>query len=229
MEDGLLDSHVQGGLVDQRHEVEELRAAHRRLVATADAERRRIERDLHDGVQQQLVALAVNLQLARQLADADPSALMPLFEEIGRDVQEALEDVRRLASRVYPPFLDDRGLVEALRAAASEAVVPTRVEAPAPLERYSAEIEAAAYFCCLEALEDAARHPKSGQRATIRLRRDEDALVFDVIAEGGDAGPWTEEGLLAIGDRLGAVGGRLAVSADIGEGACLSGTIPLTP
>ena len=229
MEDGLLDPHVQGGLVDQRLEIEELRAAHRRLVATADAERRRIERDLHDGVQQQLVALAVNLQLARQLADADPSALMPLLEEIGRDVQEALEDVRRLASRVYPPFLDDRGLVEALRAAASEAVVPTRVEAPPQLERYPAEIEAAAYFCCLEALEDAAGQPKSGHRATIRLRRDERALVFDVIAEGSDAGPWTDQGLLAIGDRLGAVGGRLAVSADIGEGACLSGTIPLAP
>ena len=229
MEDGRLDPHGKGGPVDQRLEVEELRAAHRRLVAMADAERRRIERDLHDGVQQQLVALAVNLQLARQLANADPSALMPLLDQIRREVQEALEDVRRLASRVYPPFLDDRGLVEALRAAASEAIVPTRVEAPVPLERYSAEVEAAAYFCCLEALEDSAKHPKSGQRATIRLRRDELTLVFDVITEGSDAGPWTDEDLLAIGDRLGAVGGWLALSADSGEGACLSGTIPLAP
>ena len=177
-------------------------------------------------MQQHLVALAVNLQLARRLADGDPSALMSLLEEIGRDVQEALEDVRRLASRVYPAFLLDRGLVEALRAAAAEAAVATHVEAPPSVGRYSAEIEAAAYFCCMEALEDGAGPPR-GERATIRLRQAERALVFDVVVEGGGPGPWAEKDLLGIGDRLDAVGGRLGVSPDTGRGACLSGTIPL--
>ena len=227
MEDGLLDPQVHGRLDDLRLEVEELRAARSRLIASADAERRRIERDLHDGVQQQLVALAVNLQLARQLADGDPAALMPLLEEIGRDVQEALEDVRRLASRVYPAFLLDRGLVDALRAAAAQAAVPTHVEALPSVGRYSTEIEAAAYFCCVEALEDAAGPPQPGERATIRLRQAERALVFDVVVEGGGPGPWAEKDLLGIGDRLGAVGGRLEVSPDTGRGARLSGTIPL--
>ena len=207
-----------------------MRAAHRRLVATADAERRRIERDLHDGVQQHLVALAVNLQLARQLADADPTALRSQLDEIGRDVQEALDDVRRLAARVYPASLVDRGLVDALRAAASEAVIPTRVEASRQSERYPPEIEAAAYFCCAEALEAAAApqpQPQPGERAIVRVRREQDALAFDVIVEGGRPEPWTEQDLIGIGDRLGSVGGRLAASPDIGQGACLSGTIPL--
>ena len=205
-----------------------MRAAHRRLVATADAERRRIERDLHDGVQQHLVALAVNLQLARQLADTDPTGLTSQLAEIGRDVQEALDDVRRLAARVYPASLVDRGLVDALRAAASEAVIPTRVEASRQSERYPAEIEAAVYFCCAEAVEAAAaRKPQPGERAIVRVRREQDALAFDVIVEGGRPEPWTEQDLIGISDRLGSVGGRLAASPDIGQGACLSGTIPL--
>ncbi len=210
---------------DLRLEIEELRAARRRLVATADAERRRIEGDLHDGVQQHLVALAVNLQMARQLA-ADPSALMPLLDEIGRDVGEALDDVRRLASRVYPATLLDRGLAEALRAAASEAAIATRVEAPQPAERYPTEIEAAAYFCCVEALAAAASHPTPPERAIVRLRRERHALVIDVIVEGGHD-PWAEQELLAIGDRLGAVGGRLTAPSESAQGSRLSGTIPL--
>jgi len=179
-------------------------------------------------VQQHLVALAVNLQLARQLADTDPTGLTSQLAEIGRDVQEALDDVRRLAARVYPASLVDRGLVDALRAAASEAVIPTRVEASRQSERYPAEIEAAVYFCCAEAVEAAAaRKPQPGERAIVRVRREQDALAFDVIVEGGRPEPWTEQDLIGISDRLGSVGGRLAASPDIGQGACLSGTIPL--
>src|SRR5438876_4805643 len=107
-------AHVLGRGAD-RLEVEELRASRARVVAAADAERRRIERDLHDGVQQHLVALAVNLQLARQLADSDPEALRSLLDDLTRDVHEALESVRALARQVYPPLLLDRGLAEALR------------------------------------------------------------------------------------------------------------------
>ncbi|HEY7603169.1 MAG TPA: histidine kinase dimerization/phosphoacceptor domain-containing protein [Gaiellaceae bacterium] len=207
-------------------DVGELRAASARLVAAADGERRRIEHDLHDGVQQRLVALGVALQLARRAADdGDRSALKKLLEEIACDLREALADVRRLASRVYPPFLHERGVVEALRAAAAEAAVPTRVEAAGPVERYPADVEATAYFCCVRALETTAA--AAGARATIRVRREPRALVFEVIVEGGAREPWAEQDLLAVGDRLTAAGGRLAVSSEAGESACLSGTIPL--
>jgi signal transduction histidine kinase len=218
---------VDDGRLDDLHlDVGALRAASARLVAAADAERRRIEHELHDGVQQRLVALGVSLQLARRAADDGASTLTPLLEEIARDVQEALDDVRLLASRVYPPSLHDRGLVEALRAATAEAAVPTRVEAAGPPERYPADVEATAYFCCVRALESLAGPPQGGAQATIRVHREQRALVFDVIVEGGPETPWAEQDLLAVGDRLTAVGGGLAVSPDTGR-TCLSGTIPL--
>jgi len=214
-----------------RLQVEELRASRARVVAAADAERRRIERDLHDGVQQHLVALSVNLQLARQLADSDLAAAKTLLEEIGRDVREALEAVRELAHRIYPPLLLDRGLADALRAAASEAGIPTRVEAAA-LHRYSPEAEATVYFCCLEALQNAAEHAGAGARATVRAWHEQGALRFEVTDDGAGfeqgarrLGP----GLTSIGDRLGALGGRLTISSEPGRGTRVSGTIPLAP
>src|SRR5947207_4337724 len=131
------------------NEIEELRASRARVVEAADAERRRTERSLHDGVQQHLVALAVNLQLARQLAESDPEALKTLLDELTRDVHEALESVRALAREVYPPLLLDRGLAEALRSAASEAGAQVELETA---ERFPPELEAAVYFCCVELL-----------------------------------------------------------------------------
>jgi signal transduction histidine kinase len=220
VEDGQLD--------DIRLELEELSAARARLVAAADAERRRIERDLHDGVQQQLVALAVNLQLARQLADTDPSSLKPLLDQVRRDVLRALEDVRRLASRVYPTILQDRGLVEALRAAASEAELPTRVETTSPLERYPPEIEAAAYFSCLEAIDNAAGL-QAASRATVELRQANGTLVFEVVVDGDGSSSWAERIPTAVNDRLAAVGGRLATWADGQRYVRITGTIPLHP
>lgn len=192
-------------------------------MAAADADRRRVERELHDGPQQHLIGLAVKLQLARRLADTDLSALNQLLREMGRDVQEALEELRRLGSRVHPPVLADRGLVEALRAAAAAAAVPTRVDATPALERFSPEIEAAVYFCCVEAL----HHLQAAERAAIELSRQPDTLVFSVTAEGARPDPWAEEDLLAIGDRLGAAGGQLTSPADPAGRACLTGTIPL--
>src|SRR6266571_3288757 len=120
-------AHVLGRGAD-RLEVEELRASRARVVAAADAERRRVERDLHDGIQQHLVALAVNIQLVRQLADSDPEAMRAVLDEIASDVREALESVRALAQTVYPPLLLDRGLGDALRAAVLDAGVPARLE-----------------------------------------------------------------------------------------------------
>jgi signal transduction histidine kinase len=223
------DSAPEGSLEELRFQVEELRAARARMVAAADAESRRIERDLHDGAQQHLVALAVNLQLARQLADTDPGEAKKLLERIGRDVREALEGVRELAQRVYPPLLLDRGLAEALAAAALSAGIPTRFDAT-NLDRYPPEVEATVYFCCLEALENAARYAGAGARATIAARHESEALHFEVVDDGVGFEQHPDRqggGLTSMGDRLGALGGLLTVSSRPGRGTRVSGTVPL--
>lgn len=137
---------------------EELRPLLARVVAAADDARRRIERELHDGVQQHLVALAVNAQLAREVAASDMPAALELLDEVARDARAALEAVRELAARVYPPLLLDRGLAEALRASAAACRVPALTEI-GELDRHPADIEAAAYFCCADALEGAIADP----------------------------------------------------------------------
>jgi signal transduction histidine kinase len=212
-----------------RLELEELRASRSRVVAAGDAERRRIERALHDGVQQQLVALVVNLQLARQLADSDPEATKAQLEDIARDARAALEDVRELAHGIYPPLLLDRGLAEALGAAALAASIPTRLEAP-QLDRYPPEIEATVYFCCVEALRNAAQHGGAGVRATVRAWHDQDVVCFEVIDNGGGFDPHGERvgaGVTSMRDRLGAQGGRLTIRSQPGRGARVSGVIPV--
>src|SRR5438876_914557 len=173
-------AHVLGRGAD-RLEVEELRASRARVVAAADRERRRIERGLHDGVQQHLIALAVNLQLARELAASDPDALMAHLEEIAKDVRDALESVRALAHGIYPSLLLDRGLADALRGAASGVGIPTRVETGP--ERYPPDIEAAVYFCCLQVLE-AIDGAKPAARATVRVWPEHESLRFEVAVDG---------------------------------------------
>ena len=215
-------------LVDPSDEMRELRASRTRLAAEAYAGRRRIERDLHDGVQQHLVALAVNLQLARQLAAADPPDLLLILEEIARDVREALEGVRELAHEIYPPLLLDRGLSEAIRAVAAAAALPTRVESSS-LDRYPEDLEATVYFCCVDALRDAAARALGS--ATVRIWEDGGALQFEVAHHGGGGLDLEQASsvsrLDSMQDRIGAVGGRLTVVASPAGGTRLSGTIPL--
>jgi signal transduction histidine kinase len=199
-----------------RLEVAELRASRKRLVLAADADRRRIERDLHDGVQQDLVALAVNLQLAGRLADADPAAAKTLLEEMGRDVQQALDETAHLAERIYPPLLEARGLAAALRSAAVRAGTPATVEVTAAAG-YPPELAAAVYLCCLEALEHA-----GGARATVWIRDDEGGLTFEVGGDGDDSGA----GLDRLRDRVEALGGRLTISSEPGRGTRVSGSLP---
>jgi signal transduction histidine kinase len=221
---------MDGSLDDLRREVEELRASRARVVAAADAERRRIERDLHDGPQQHFVALAVKLQLARQLADSDPVALGLLLEELGRDVREGLEGVRELAHAIYPSLLVDRGLVEALAAAASATEIDARLEA-VQLDRHPPEIEATVYFCCLEALQNAAKHAGRGARTTVRAWREHDALRFEIADDGAGFDPNATPpggGLAGMRDRVGAVAGRLTIRSAPGRGTIVSGTIPMT-
>ncbi len=218
--------HEAASLDKLRLEVEELRASRARVVAKADGERRRIERDLHDGVQQHLVALAVNLQLARELAGSDPTAMETLLEEIAQDVRDALESVRALAHDVYPPLLLDRGLADALRGAAAGVGIPTRVEATT--DRYPPDIEATVYFCCIQAL-DTVERTGPETRATVRVWPEHESLVFEVVVEGDVAGHDERErgsALTGMNDRLGAVDGKLNVSSEP-ERTRVLGTIPL--
>jgi signal transduction histidine kinase len=205
-----------------RLEVGELRASRERLVLAADADRRKIERDLHDGPQQQLVALAVNLQLARQLADSDPAAAKALLDEMGRDVQQALDETGKLAHRIYPPLLEAGGLAPALRAAAVSVGVPTRIEVAAGAG-YLPEVAGAVYFCCLEVLELAGE----GAQVTITVQDEEGAIVFEVV-EGGSAATISEGAFDRLRDRVEALGGELTVRSEPGQGTRLSGSLPLS-
>jgi signal transduction histidine kinase len=195
-------------------------------MARADGDRRDIERRLHDGVQQDLVALAVNLQLAEEAASSDPDALKALLLQMRRDVREAIEGVRVLARDVYPSLLAAVGLAHALRGAASGLGMPVRIDATA--DRYPTDIEATVYFCCLDALETISGVGPSG-RATIRVWGEDETLRFEVTFEGIPAtNDLSVPGPVRTGmdDRMGAVGGTLTVAED-SEGTRVRGTIPL--
>jgi signal transduction histidine kinase len=203
-----------------------LRASRKRLVLAADADRRRIERELHDGPQQHLVALSVNLQLARDLADADPAAAKALLEEIGRDVQQALDETAQLAQQVYPPLLEAGGLAVALRAAAVSAGIPTHIEVAAGTG-YPPEVAGAVYFCFLEVLERAG----DGVRATVTVRDVQEALAFEVVEDGARSAAATarsDAGLHRMRDRVEALGGRLTIQSEPGRGTRVSGWLPLS-
>src|SRR5918994_6827900 len=156
-----------------RLEVEELRTSRRRLAMTADAERRNIERELHEGVQQILVALAANVELAAASIDADPAATKEFLSEFAEDTRHALEETRKLAERIYPPLLEAGGLVVALRAAAARADVPTAIDV-APGTTCPQGIAGAVYFCCLDVLERAA-----AGTVAISVRNEEEAVAFE--------------------------------------------------
>jgi signal transduction histidine kinase len=206
-----------------RLEVEELRESRRRLLLAADSERRKIERDLHDGVQQHLVALAMKLQLASEALDSDPSAARALVEEIARDVQDANDEAVRLAERIHPPRLDSASLPAALRSWAQTAGVRTTIEiqlsASAP-----PEVAEALYFCCLGALE----HIGAGAHVTITVREDDEMLAFEVVDDGAGsvARVASRVGLTALRDRVEALGGHLTVHSGPQGGTRVSGSIP---
>jgi signal transduction histidine kinase len=201
-----------------RDDVAELRASRERLVLAADADRRRIERELHESVQQHLVALAVNLQLAGPLVDSDPAAAKALLEEMGRDVQYALDETAQLAQRIYPPLLETGGLAAGLRAAAVNAGVPASVEVAAG-SSYPPEFARTVYLCWLEALE----HAGAEARATITVREEDGALKFDVVEDAARSGAGFER----LRDRVEALGGRLTIRSEPGCGTRVSGSLPL--
>jgi signal transduction histidine kinase len=207
--------------------IEELRASRQRLVAAQDEERRRLERNIHDGAQQQLVALAVKIRLARTMAARDVEKAQSLLDELQGETQDALENLRDLARGVYPPLLADKGLAAALESQARKALVPVTVE-PNGIGRYPQEAEAAAYFCVLEALQNVAKYAEA-DAATVRLRQENGELVFEVVDDGRGFDPTTTpagSGLQNMRDRLEALGGALEIATWPGEGTIVTGRIP---
>jgi signal transduction histidine kinase len=206
----------------------ELSRSRARIQAAADSERRRIERDLHDGAQQRLVALRIRLGLADDLMREDPARARKLLGELGGEAEEALEEVRSLARGVYPPLLSDQGLGEALRSLAHRAAVPTTVDAP-EIGRYPPEIEGAVYFSCLEALQNAAKHALGATSVSVSVSDGVD-LRFEVRDDGAGFATGEVEsgaGFANMQDRLAAVGGELTIHSEPGRGTRVTGKIPV--
>ncbi len=226
-----LDSALQESLDEVRRQADELRASRARIVAASDAARRQIERNLHDGAQQHLVALAVNVRLARQLVETDPTGSAEILDQLGGELQDAVQELRALAHGIYPPLLIDRGIEEALRSAAGRAAIPTDVEAEG-LGRYSPEEEAAVYFCCVEALQNAGKHAGDGASAIVRVHEREGTLFFEVTDDGAGFDLQSAKGLGAgfvnMRDRVGAIGGSVTVESSPGKGTKISGRLPLS-
>lgn len=223
-----LDSALQASLDELQRRNEELIASRARIVAAADESRRAIERDLHDGAQQHLVALAINISLAESLLDSDAEAARTVLGQLRDDVRTTLAELRDLAHGIYPPLLRDRGLTEALRTAAARAALPTDVIAD--VGRYDQDVEAAIYFCCLEAMQNAAKHAGPNARMTLTLGSSNDSLWFEATDDGVGFQADTRSdshGFVNMRDRLGAFGGRLEIQAAPGAGTTLRGLLPV--
>ncbi|MGE5460417.1 MAG: histidine kinase [Solirubrobacterales bacterium] len=208
--------------------IEDLRASRQRLVAAQDEERRRLERNIHDGAQQQLVALAVKARLAEQVGSRDPERVRDVLREVQEGLGQALEDLRDLARGIYPPLLADQGLAAALQAQTRRAVLPVEVEADG-IARYRQDIEAAVYFSVLEGLQNVAKYANAS-RATVRLSQSNGALLFEVADDGDGFDPIATTygtGLQGIADRLAALEGTLDVRSRPGAGTTIVGSLPV--
>ena len=208
--------------------IEELRASRQRLVAAQDEERRKLERDLHDGAQQQLVALTVQLKLARAVMDRDSAKAGEMLDALQGTAVDALEDLRDLARGIYPPLLADQGLAAALGSQARKAAVPTTVEGDG-LGRYARDVEATVYFCSLEALNNVAKYANA-THARILLVQEDGELIFEITDDGTGFDPSTNgygTGLQGMADRLDAIGGSLRVTSEPGTGTMVRGRVPV--
>jgi signal transduction histidine kinase len=205
----------------------EVRASRARILAAADEERRRIERDLHDGGQQRLVALRIRLELAEEMMKQDPAVARNMLHVLGGEVDAALDELRSLAAGVYPSLLAARGLPDALRTAALQSPVPASVEVDGS-DRYPSEVETAAYFCCIEALQNVAKHAPEASSVVIALNRNGD-LRFEVRDDGPGFAveAASGDGLVNMRDRVAAVGGDLEIQSTPGTGTLVAGTIPV--
>lgn len=203
----------------------DLHASRIRLVEAAHDERRRIERDLHDSVQQQLVGLRLTLGMAADTLSAEPELGAQMLSRVETQVDEILATLRSLARGIYPALLGERGVVAALTAAAQRMPISVRVDGPG-CGRHSEDLEVAVYFCCLEALQNAVKHGGPETTAVVRLWRQDGALCFEVSDTGIGFDPdktSTGRGLVNMRDRIEAIGGTLHISAAPGHGVCVRG------
>ena len=233
----LLDGVAAIVLAASRHErlagdlsraMSELDESRRRIAEAADLERARIERDIHDGAQQRLVALRIRLGLAEERLTSHPEAGAQVLKDLGFEAEAALDELRALARGVYPPVLTDRGLPDALRSMAM--LVPLRVHLDeSDVTRHAIEIEAAAYFTCVEAAQNALKHAVGATGVWIKLGQTSNSLHFEVRDNG--SGFTTDgvhgRGLRNMRDRIEAVGGQLRIESKPGHGARVTGTVPL--
>jgi len=207
--------------------VQELRASRQRLVNAQDQERRRIERNLHDGAQQHLVSLRINVALAKRFARTDPDKTTNLLTSLEGALDETLETLRDLARGIYPPLLAEQGLAAALTAQARKATLPVEVDADG-IGRYPQQVEAAVYFCCLEALQNAQKYANASKVA-VRLDGENGALRFSISDDGAGFDPKAHPlgaGLQNMADRLDALGGSLTINAAPGRGTVVRGSLP---
>jgi signal transduction histidine kinase len=208
---------------------EERRALQRRLVAVAEGERRRIERTLHDGAQQHLVGMMVRMAVAREVLAAQPEMAQDIMSELGLEVQHALEELRELAHGLYPPVLVDHGLAEALGSAARHCPLPVETDIEG-VGRFDPVREAAVYFCCAEALQNAVKHGGPDPRISVALLAEANGDVVFEVADGGAgfivAPPRTGSGLMGMHDRIEGVGGTLTIRSAPGRGTVVRGRVP---
>ena len=226
-----LDTALQASLDELQVRNQELQDSRARIVAAGDSERRKLERNLHDGAQQHLVALAVKLRLAHDAVEDDPEDALAMIDEIKADVQTAIAELRALAHGIFPPLLVSGGLCGALPAAAGRAALPTTVEFDG-VGRYGNDIEAAVYFCTLEALQNAGKHAGANASATVKVVEADGELRFQIRDDGAgfemlDDDIQRGHGFVNMADRLGAFGGTIEVASAPGAGTTIAGTIPL--
>jgi signal transduction histidine kinase len=214
---------------DLRASRRELAASRIRLMEAADAERQRIERDIHDGVQQQLVALRIRLDLAGEEIDADPARGRQMVSAIGHQMDDLIATLRALARGIYPSLLTERGLADALRSATQLGPVPASFRA-GTVGRYAEDVEVAVYFCCLEAIQNVVKHAGRDAHMVVRLWEEEGRLRFEVNDQGDGFDAESVKlgsGLTNMRDRIEAVGGSLAITSHEHHGTVVRGEVPI--
>ncbi|HET7443440.1 MAG TPA: PAS domain S-box protein [Solirubrobacterales bacterium] len=203
----------------------ELRESRARLVTAADEARQRIERDLHDGSQQQLVSVAMTLEAAGVAIESDPEGARRLLAEASAELREAIGELRELARGIHPAVLTEGGLDPALRGLAARSALPARIGA-VPATRFPAPVEAAAYFVVAEGMTNAARHAEGAARVEVELREEGGRLVVEVRDDGPGGAQADGGGLRGLADRVAALGGELEVESPAGAGTVLRAEIP---
>ena len=208
---------------------EDLKESRQRIVAAQDTERKRIERNLHDGAQQQLVAMKIKLGLIKQIMDADPIKAGQILQGLIPEADAAIENLRDLARGIFPQVLVENGLVAALRSHISKSGLAATVESNVDTGRFDPTLEAAVYFCCLEAMQNASKHAPA-QSIELRLTKTDDSIQFSITDHGPGFDPnevKTGSGLQNMADRVEALGGSIRITSARNEGTSVMGKIPL--